>query len=137
MKLLDRFAPLKLAMFAILAATLPLWIVVAQVPWPVVGVAVVLCGIFVPIINAPCMGIITTRPPAALRAKVLTAVMGASASGGPAGRLVFGPRNRVGGNPGVWIEIAGGMTVGALLFIAAVLRFGAGSVPAEAPALSA
>jgi MFS family permease len=136
-KLLDRFAPLKLAMFAILAATLPLWIVVAQVPWPVVGVAVVLCGIFVPIINAPCMGIITTRPPAALRAKVLTAVMGASASGGPAGRLVIGPLYRVGGNPGVWIEIAGGMTVGALLFIAAVLRFGAGSVPAEAPALSA
>jgi MFS family permease len=136
-KLLDRFAPLKLAMFAILAATLPLWIVVAQVPWPVVGVAVVLCGIFVPIINAPCMGIITTRPPAALRAKVLTAVMAASASGGPAGRLVIGPLYRVGGNPGVWIEIAGGMTVGALLFIAAVLRFGAGSVPAEAPALSA
>jgi MFS family permease len=136
-KLLDRFAPLKLAMFAILAATLPLWIVVAQVPWPVVGVAVVLCGIFVPIINAPCMGIITTRPPAALRAKVLTAVMAASASGGPAGRLVIGPLYRVGGTPGVWIEIAGGMTVGALLFIAAVLRFGAGSVPAEAPALSA
>jgi MFS family permease len=136
-KLLDRFAPLKLAMFAILAATLPLWIVVAHVPWPVVGVAVVLCGIFVPIINAPCMGIITTRPPAALRAKVLTAVMAASASGGPAGRLVIGPLYRVGGNPGVWIEIAGGMTVGALLFIAAVLRFGAGSVPAEAPALSA
>jgi MFS family permease len=136
-KLLDRFAPLKLAMFAILAATLPLWIVVAQVPWPVVGVAVVLCGIFVPIINAPCMGIITTRPPAALRAKVLTAVMAASASGGPAGRLVIGPLYRVGGNPGVWIEIAGGMTVGALLFVAAVLRFGAGSVPAEAPALSA
>jgi MFS family permease len=136
-KLLDRFAPLKLAMFAILAATLPLWIVVAQVPWPVVGVAVVLCGIFVPIINAPCMGIITTRPPAALRAKVLTAVMGASASGGPAGRRGFGPLYRVGGNPGVWIEIAGGMTVGALLFVAAVLRFGAGSVPAEAPALSA
>ena len=137
MRLLDRFAPLRLASFGIIAASLPLWIVVAQVPWPVVGVAVVLCGIFVPIINAPCMGIITTRPPAALRAKVLTAVMAASASGGPAGRLVIGPLYRVGGNPGVWIEIAGGMTVGALLFVAAVLRFGAGSVPAEAPALSA
>jgi MFS family permease len=136
-KLLDRFAPLKLAMLAILAATLPLWIVVAQVPWPVVGVAVVLCGIFVPMINAPCMGIITTRPPAALRAKVLTAVMAASASGGPAGRLVIGPLYSVGGNAGVWIEIAGGMTLGALLFVAAVLRSGATSVPAQAPAMSA
>jgi predicted MFS family arabinose efflux permease len=133
-RLLDRFAPLKLATFAILAATLPLWIVVAPVAWPVVGVAVVLCGIFVPMINAPCMGIITTRPPAALRAKVLTAVMAASATGGPAGRLVIGPIYRWAGNAGVWTEVAGGMTLGALLFIAAVARAtSAGDAPDVAP----
>jgi len=104
------------------------------VPWPVVGVAVVLCGIFVPMINAPCMGIITTRPPAALRAKVLTAVMAASATGGPAGRLVIGPIYRWAGNAGVWTEVAGGMTLGALLFIAAVARAtSAGDAPDVAP----
>ncbi|MGZ4333671.1 MAG: MFS transporter [Gaiellaceae bacterium] len=122
MKLLDRFAPLKLASFGIIAATLPLWIVVAPVSWPVVGGAVVLCGIFVPLINAPVMGLITTRPPVALRAKVMTAVMAASGAGAPVGRLIIGPIYRWGGNAGVWIEIAGGMTIGALLFIAAVLR---------------
>ena len=121
-KLLDRFAPLKLACVGILCATLPLWIVVAPVSWPVVGAAVVLCGIFVPLINAPVMGIITTRPPVALRPKVMTAVMAASGAGGPLGRLVIGPVYRWAGNAGVWTEIAGGMTLGALLFVAAVIR---------------
>jgi MFS family permease len=137
MRLLDRFAPLRLASFGIVAATLPLWIVVAPVPWPVVGLAVVLCGLFVPLINAPVMGIITTRPPAALRAKVMTAVMAASGSGGPAGRLVVGPLYRWGGNAGVWTEIAGGMTLGALLFIVAVVRSGESGAPAQVPAMSA
>jgi MFS family permease len=122
MKLLDRFAPLKLASFGIVAATLPLWIVVAPVSWPVVGVAVVLCGLFVPMINAPVMGMLTTRPPAALRAKVMTAVLAASGSGGPLGRLIIGPLYRYHGNAAVWTEIAGGMTVGAVLFVIVVAR---------------
>jgi MFS family permease len=136
MRLLDRFAPLRLASFGIIAASLPLWIVVAPVPWPVVGLAVVLCGLFVPLINAPVMGMITTRPPAALRAKVMTAVMAASGSGGPVGRLVVGPLYRVGGNAAVWTEIAGGMTLGALLFIVAAARGQREAVPLEAPVAS-
>jgi predicted MFS family arabinose efflux permease len=132
-KLLDRFAPLRLARFGMLAATLPLWIVVAPVPWPVVALAVVLCGVFVPLINAPLMGIITARPPAALRAKVMTAVMAASGAGGPLGRLIIGPMYRLGGNPAVWTEIAGGMTLGAVLFITAT----AGVSARDAPDLAA
>jgi MFS family permease len=135
MKLLDRFPPLKLASFGMIAATLPLWVVVAPVPWPVVGGAVIVCGLFVPLINAPLMGIITTRPPVALRAKVMTAVMAASGSGGPLGRLIIGPLYRWHGNAAVWTEIAGGMTLGGLLFVAAALRAPAGAeAPLEAPA---
>jgi len=125
-KLLDRFKPLQLASFGIVAATLPLWVVVVPVRWPVVALAVVLCGLFVPLINAPLMGIITSRPPVALRAKVMTAVMAASGTGGPVGRLVIGPLYRLDGNAAVWIEIAGGMSLGALLFLAAVARASAG-----------
>lgn len=128
-KLLDVFDPLRLASFGIVAATLPLWVVVAAVPWPVVAGAVVLCGLFVPLINAPIMGIITTRPPAALRAKVMTAVLAASGAGGPLGRLVIGPLYRWHGNGAVWTEIAGGMSVGAVLFAAAALRASAGDAP--------
>ena len=71
-KLLDRFPPLRLASFAILLATLPLWVIAAPVSWPVACAAVVDCGLFVPMVNAPIMGLLSTRPPAAVRAKVLT-----------------------------------------------------------------
>jgi hypothetical protein len=89
----------------------------------VAALAVVLCGVFVPLINAPVMGLVSIRPPVALRAKVMTALMTASGLGGPAGRIVIGPLYRVAGNSGVWIEIAGGMTLGAVLFVGTVLRF--------------
>ena len=125
-KLLDRFKPLHIACVGIVAATLPLWLVVPSVSWPVAAFAVVLCGLFVPLINAPVMGLISVRPPVALRAKVMTAVMTASGLGSPIGRLVVGPIYRGAGNTGVWIEIAGGMTLGAALFIGAVLWFSRG-----------
>jgi len=135
-KLLDRFRPMRLACFGIVAATLPLWIIVAPVPWPVAGLAILLCGLFVPMINAPVLGLLSTRPPAALRAKVLTAVMAASGLGGPLGRLVIGPLYGWGGNAAVWIEIAGGMSVGAVLFIAAVRSAAGEPQPAGAVAPS-
>jgi MFS family permease len=131
MKLLDRFAPLRLACVGIVPATLPLWIVVAPVPWPVVGAAVVACGFFVPLVNAPVMGLVTTRPPAALRAKVMTAVMTASGLGSPGGRLLVGPVYRAAGNWAVWALIAGGMSIGAALFVAAVARSGSAGRTAD------
>ncbi len=132
-KLLDRFPPLRIACFGIVAATLPLWFVALPVSWPVAALAVVACGFFVPLINAPVMGIVTSRPPAALRAKVMTAVLTASGLGGPLGRLVVGPVYRAAGNAGVWIEIAGGMSVGAALFVVAVLRSSVGDAADVAP----
>ena len=112
-----------------MAATLPLWIVVAPVSWPVVCAAVVLCGLFVPMINAPIMGMLTTRPPVALRAKVMTAVLAASGSGGPLGRLLIGPLYRYGGNAAVWTEIAGGMSVGAVSSSSSPLERRPGALP--------
>jgi hypothetical protein len=67
----------------------------------------------------------------------MTAVMAASGSGGPIGRLVIGPVYRLGGNAAVWTEIAGGMTLGALLFVLAVVRSGESGAPAQASAMSA
>ena len=122
MKLLDRFQPLRLACGGIVAVTLPIWIVAAPVSWPVACLAMLACGLFVPLVNAPFMGIISTRPPVALRAKVMTAVMTASGLGVPLGRLLVGPVYSAGGNAGVWIAIAGGTSLGAALFVAAALR---------------
>ncbi len=68
------------------------------------------------------MGLLTTRPPAALRAKVMTAVLTVSGLGSPLGRLAVGPVYRAAGNGGVWVLIAGGLSVGSVLFIAAAIR---------------
>jgi MFS family permease len=129
MKLLDRVSPLRLASFGVVCATLPLWIVALDVSWPVACAAVVACGLFVPSVNAPFMGILTTRPPAALRARVLTTVLTASGLGSPLGRLAVGPVYRFAGNGGVWVLIAGGLSLGSVLFIAAAVRGSADDAP--------
>lgn len=121
-KLLDRFRPLRLAAAGILAAILPLWLVALPLPWPAAFAFVAVCGLFVPLVNAPIMALLTTRPPASVRAKVMTTVMTASALGGPIGRLLIGPLFSWGGNAAVWCAIGAGGTIGALLFIAAAVR---------------
>jgi len=100
-------------------------------PWEAVGLVLFACGVFVPLVNAPIMGLLSTRPPEALRAKVMTAVMTASALGGPAGRLVIGPMFANWGINTAYAVLAGTISLGALLFVLATLR--AGDVPATAP----
>ena len=138
MKLLDRVAPLRLACLGMVLATLPLWVVAFDVPWPVACASVALCGLFVPAVNAPLMGMISTRPPVALRAKVMTAVMTASGVGSPLGRILVGPVYGWGGNAGAWVLVAGGLSLGTVLFVAAAIH-GSGdatSAPgAQSPAL--
>ncbi len=133
-KLLDHVRPLRLASVGMLLVAAPLWIVVATPPWPVTMLALFISGLFVPLINAPMMGIITTRPPVALRAKVMTAMLTASGLGGPAARLLVGPVYNWLGNAGVWVLLAGGVSLGALLFVtAAVLRGGELDLPQATP----
>ena len=45
------------------AAILPLWVIAAPVSWPVACAAVVTSGLFIPMVNAPIMGLLSTRPP--------------------------------------------------------------------------
>jgi predicted MFS family arabinose efflux permease len=137
MKLLERFRPLRLASAGIVLATLPLWLLVVSAPWPLVAVALFACGVFVPFVNAPAMGLITTRPPAALRAKVMTCVITASALGGPLGRLAVGPVYEWAGLGAMFAAIAGVMSVGALVFVAVALRVEPGDEPVVAAGVPA
>ena len=132
MKALERFTPLRLAGGAVVLAVLPFWILVLTLPWEAVGVVLFASGVFVPLVNAPAMGMLTTRPPEALRAKVMTAVMTATALGGPAGRLVVGPMFLHWGIPATYAVIAAGITLGALLFLGVALR--GDDAPASPPA---
>jgi MFS family permease len=122
MKVLERFRPLRLAAAAIMLAVVPLWALVITLPWYGAGLALLRCGVFVPLVNAPAMGLITTRPPEALRAKTMTTLMTASALGGPAGRLVVGPMFAGWGVAWSYAAIAGALTLGATLFCLVSLR---------------
>jgi predicted MFS family arabinose efflux permease len=122
MKAVDRFAPLRLAAGAMVLVVLPLWALVATLPWEAVGAVLLACGLFVPLVNAPIFGILSTRPPEALRPKVMTAVMTASALGGPAGRIVVGPMFVHWGIAATYAVLAGAISLGALLFVLATLR---------------
>lgn len=124
MKALERFAPLRLLNGAVGLAVLPLWILVVTLPWQAVGAALLVFGLLVPLVNSPAMGLISTRPPEALRAKVLTAVMTASALGGPAGRVVVGPMFDNWGIDATYAAIAGAITLAGAMFVLVMLRAG-------------
>src|SRR5262249_4897791 len=67
-----RFEPLRLAAVMIVAEVLPLWLLVAPLPAVAIMVVLFVAAIAIPIVNAPLLGVLTVRTPAALRAKVMT-----------------------------------------------------------------
>lgn len=131
-RLVGRHDPLKLAAFGIVAFSLPLWALVF--PLPVAGVLVVLAAtaLFGPLVNAPLLGILTTRTPEALRAKVMTAVITVATLAGPIGLLVAGPLLEAVGPYGTFLVIAAGQTLAGLVFATIMLR-NAGPDAAYAP----
>jgi predicted MFS family arabinose efflux permease len=108
---------LKLAAVGILGMAVPLWLLALDLPWPVV---LVVFGFFTPLVNAPVLGIVTVRPPEALRPKVITAVMTIAVLIGPLGFLAVGQALQYVGLPVVFLGVAVGFTLGALAFVAAL-----------------
>ena len=111
---------LKLAGLAILGMALPLWLLALDLPWPAVILVLAGFGFCAPLVNAPVLTILTLRPPAALRPKVLAAVMTISALIGPLGFLAVGQALQYVSMRVVFLAIAAGITAGALAFSAAV-----------------
>ena len=77
-----------------------------------------------PLVNAPVIGLMTTRTPEALRPKVMTAVLTVAMLAGPIGLALAGPLLEALGTRPVFVIIAAGMTVFALYFASVALRFG-------------
>lgn len=111
---------LKLAGIAIIGMALPLWTLAIDLPWPAVMVVLAAFGFCAPLVNAPVLSILTVRPPAALRPKVLTVVMTISVVIGPLGFLVVGQALQHVSMGVVFLAIAAAFSVGALAFSAAV-----------------
>jgi MFS family permease len=129
MKLMPRFKPLKLAAIGIVAMPLPIWLLGLDLPlWATLAV-LFLATIPQPLVNAPVLGLMTTRTPEALRPKLMTAVMTVAMLAGPVGFAAAGPLLQALGTRPVFTIVAAGLTVFGLYFASVALRFGPREVP--------
>ena len=90
-RMFSRVDPLRFAAVAVIAGALPLWILPLDLPAIVPFTAFFLSSLTWPIGNAAVIGLFTLRPPAALRAKVMTAALTLNMIAGPLGFVVAGP----------------------------------------------
>jgi hypothetical protein len=137
MRLLPRVRPLRLATAGIVALPLPIWLLAADLPLPATMAVLSVSAFFGPLVNAPLLGLMTTRTPAALRPKVMTSVMTMAMLAGPLGIAAAGPLLEVLGTRPVFGLIAAGMTLFALYFGSVLFRFGWKAAGPEAPPVAA
>jgi MFS family permease len=130
-----RVSPLRLAGAAIVALTLPLWLLPLDLPaWGVMA-ALFTSMLFAPLVNGPLIGVITARTPVDLRPKMMTALISLSTLAAPLGMLVAGQLLEPWGVSQVFAAIAVGMTTTALAF--AAIAFRQSSTAPEAPPVPA
>ena len=135
MKLMPRFKPLKLAAFGIVALPLPIFLLSLDLPLWATMAALFASTVPQPLVNAPVIGLMTTRTPEALRPKLMTAVLTVAMLAGPIGFAAAGPLLEELGTHAVFAIVATGMTTFALYFASVALRFGPRDV-SEAPAVT-
>ena len=117
-----RFGALHVAAAALVVASVPKLLL--GFPLPAVGVAAVLVlwGFFGPLTGAPIFTAITTRTPATLRTKVLSAALGVMFLTGPLGQIAAGPLINAVGTRTVFVIAATGSLVGSAPFAIYVAR---------------
>jgi predicted MFS family arabinose efflux permease len=125
-----KVAPLRLAAFGILAFSIPLWVLPFLPPWPTVFVALFLATLFTPLVNGPTLGVMTSRTPSELRAKVMTAAVSANTVAAPLGFLVAGQVLEHWGVVPLFTAVVLGITWMAIVFAAITWRYRGGDEPA-------
>jgi MFS family permease len=121
-RLVHRFDPIRLGAVSLVALTLPIWILPLGLPALGVMAALFVSSLFGPLVNAPLIGVITMRTPEALRPKVMTAVLTFAMLAGPVGLLVVGPLLAGVGVYKVFLVVAAGQSLAALMFALAAFR---------------
>jgi predicted MFS family arabinose efflux permease len=131
-----RFPPLRLAGAAIVAMTLPLWVL--PLGLPAAGVAGLLFAMmfFAPLVNGPAIGLITARTPVELRPKVMAALVSVSTLATPLGFLAAGQLLGRWHPETVVAATAVGMTASALVFATIAFRAAGREEAPEAPAVA-
>jgi MFS family permease len=113
---------LRLAALAMLGMPLPLWLLAVAMPWGAALVVVGAFAFFAPLVNAPILGILTVRTPAALRPKVMSAVMTVALLAGPLGYLLAGQAISHMSIYTLFLIIAAALTAGSFAFAAILFR---------------
>jgi MFS family permease len=122
--LLGRFPGMKMAGLSTLATAGPLWLLVPDAPLALPLAALALCGASIPMINAPYLGMLATRVPRALRAKVLQALITINQLAGPIGFVIAGPLFVHAGLHWTYALVAALATVATANFLTAVWSSG-------------
>src|SRR2546423_3395352 len=117
-----RFGALRVAAAGFVLASIPKLLL--GIPLPAVGVAAVLVlqGFVAPLTGAPIFTVITTRTPAAVRTKVLSAAVGLMFLTGPLGQVATGPLINAVGARMVLLVAAVGYLLGSAPFAIYVAR---------------
>jgi MFS family permease len=117
-----RFGALDVAAAGFVLASIPKLLLGILLPAVAVATVLVLQGFVAPLTGAPIFTVITTRTPAALRAKVLSAAVGLMFLTGPLGPIAAGPLINAVGARMVLTIAAAGYLVGSAPFAIYVAR---------------
>ena len=123
--------PLRLAAFGILAFSIPLWVLPFLPPWPVVFAALFAATLFTPLVNGPTLGVMTSRTPTELRAKVMAAAISANTLAAPLGFLVAGQVLERWGVVPLFTAVVLGISWMAIVFAAITWRHSDGEAVSE------
>jgi len=115
-----------MAAVAVVATAAPLWLLVPHSPLWLVALALAICGASIPMINAPYLGMLSTRIPRALRGKVIQSLITINQLAGPAGLLIAGPLFVPAGLHWTYALVAALATVATANFILAAISYPVG-----------
>jgi MFS family permease len=109
--------------------SVPLWLLVLELPAFQFGLVLFVSGLFTPILNAPVLTQIMLRAPEDVRTKVLTFVLTTNLLAGPLAYALTGPALDAWGLGPVYVIIACGVSMAAAIMVRIALR----REPGEAP----
>jgi len=122
-QLVKRMEPLVLATLAGVGFALPLWVLTVHVPLAAILATIALTAMCGPLMNAPLIGVITTRTPEALLPKVMTAIITAATLASPLGLIFAGYLLQHAGLTVTFTVVAAGVTAVCLVLALLLTRF--------------
>jgi hypothetical protein len=106
----------------LLIESVPLWLLPLPIPAGGVAAALLLAGLANGLVNPAVHSLFTLRPPAAVRAKVMTTTLTLSQIGGPLALLAAGPAFGAFGARPVFAAVAAAQTFARVIGASAGLR---------------